>query len=114
MLESLQHTLGARGFRRTITVPAFASTAATIGSLAGLSLSESNSLIGCKILGLCSDGTSRAALILGDSTASLPQYLAAGADYSEPIRDDDRYTYVKAASGGALGNVVVIFYSLAV
>ncbi len=112
-IDKQEMTIGLRCIRKTITIPANSGTAATISSLASLSTAEASRFIGCKILGLKTDGTDRGALILGDATDSLPQYVDAGADYAEPCKDDETYTYVKAASGAAIGSTCVVFYSIA-
>jgi len=106
-------TIGLRCIRKTITIPANTGTAATISSLAALTSAEEGRYIGCKIMGDLTTGSDRGAIICGDSADSLPQYTAAGADYSEPVKDDEIYTYVKAASGAAIANTCVVFYSIA-
>ncbi len=65
---------------------------------------------GFKILGKIPAGTDRGALLVGDATDDLPQYVAAGADFSEPADTDIRKVFVVAASASADEDVVVVLY----
>ena len=103
-------TLCLKVLRKTVTIPAAAGTAATLASLASLTTDEQNNIVGLKILGKCTDGSDRGAILVGDSTLSLPQYVASAADYSEPAVADHLYSYVRANSGAAIANVCVLFY----
>lgn len=98
--------------RRTVTIPAAAGTAATLSSLASFTDDQQRNCIGCKIMGKDASGGDRAALLSGDSTASLLQYTAAAADYVEPCRQDDLFTFHRANSGGAV-TAIAVFYMMA-
>jgi len=96
---------------KSVTVPANASTATTLASQASLTQDQIDRCVGTKISGLCSDGSTRAAMIHGNSTASLPHYIAAGELYGpDAFLDDASGNFYKAASGAAISNVVVFFY----
>lgn len=100
--------------RASVTIPANASAADTLANLASLTADEKLRCIGVKINGVDTAGADRGAIICGDSTGSLPQYIASGSAYQEPVTRDAVNTYVKAASGAALTNVCVVFYLMAV
>lgn len=109
MTTTLHFTQGARAIRRALTIPAAAGTAATPSSLAGLTEGEISLCIGFKLDALKTDGTDRGAVLVGDSTGSLLQYVDAGVEYYEPARDDFANAYLRAASGGTIAAVGVFY-----
>lgn len=111
MSDNFKHNYiqSTRVVRANVTIPAAAGTASQI---LALSADTGHNVIGCKILGKCSDGTDRGAIVVGDSTANLYQYVASGVDYYEPSFSDQVYSFVKAASGAAIANSVIVLYSI--
>jgi post-segregation antitoxin (ccd killing protein) len=102
----------ARTRRFTITIPGVGA-AATIESLVAAvatpaDLPDLMRVLGCKISGLVTAGTARAAFTVGDTAAAQTQFVAAGSDYLEPAMNDYRSAFIASASTAIVA--VVILY----
>ena len=103
-----------RSRRFTITIPASAGTPATIESLvaavaAAGDVADIATVVGCKIDGLLTSGSNRPAMLVGDSTVSSLQYIAAGEDYNEPTIDEYKKAYVIAAANATIDAVAILY-----
>lgn len=108
-------TLANRVRRLSITIPANASTAVTLESLAVAAMNaidpgrgdmEKPHIIGGAITVL------PAAIIVGDSTTSLPLTVAILVSpdiYTEPSADFLKATFAKAAAGGTVAAVISVY-----
>lgn len=105
--------VSARSWRSVvIEIPAAAGTAVTMAAMLSgkLAPGETAAIVAVHIAAKNSAGTDRAAFVVGDSTASLPEHVAAGEAYEPPAFDWIGEKFFKAASGDALSTVVAKVY----